>query len=73
MMSAETQDNKQCCNSVRTPCANGGLTEMLPIDREAPADEPCCGPPQGPASSSFEKPGYRLCGFVEGFMDTPAG
>ena len=72
-MSAETQDNKECCNSVRTPCVNEGLTEMLPIYREALADEPCCGPPQGPASSPFEKPGYRLCGFVEEFMDTPAG
>jgi hypothetical protein len=46
---------------------------MLPIYREALADEPCCGPPQGPVSSPFEKPGYRLCGFVEEFMDTPAG
>jgi hypothetical protein len=72
-MSAETQDNKECCNSVRTPCVNEGLTEMLPIYREALADEPCCGPPQGPVSSPFEKPGYRLCGFVEEFMDTPAG
>lgn len=73
MMSTETQNNKKCCNSARTPRVNDGLTEMLPIYREAPADEPCCGPPSGPASSSFEKPGYRLCGFVEGFMDTPAG
>jgi hypothetical protein len=46
---------------------------MLPIYRETSADEPCCGPPPGPASSPFEKPGYRLCNFVEGFTDTPVG
>ena len=46
---------------------------MLPIDREAQRDEACCGPPPGPASSPFERPGYRLCHFVEGFKDTPAG
>jgi hypothetical protein len=73
MMPMETQNNKECCNSVRTPCAKEALTEMRPVYREAPADEPCCGPPPGPASSPFEKPGYRLCGFVEGFMETPAG
>jgi len=38
-----------------------------------PDDAPCCGPPAGPPSSIHEKPGYRLCGFVEAFADTPAG
>jgi hypothetical protein len=36
-------------------------------------DAPCCGPPSGPPSSVYEKPGYRLCSFVEGFLDTPVG
>lgn len=36
-------------------------------------DEPCCGPPAGPPSSPFEKPGYNVCGFVERFVNTPAG
>ncbi len=72
-MSTETQHSSACCESVNTPCANGGLTEMLPVYREAPGGEACCGPPPGPVSSPFEKPGYHMCGFVEGFKTTPAG
>jgi hypothetical protein len=72
-MLSETQNSSGCCEPAKTPCANEGLTEMLPIYRETPQDEVCCGPPPGPASSSFEKPGYLLCGFVEGFKDTPVG
>ena len=73
MMPTETQNNNECCGPDGTACANEALTELLPIYREAPLDEPCCGPPPGPASSPFEKPGYRLCDFVEGFTSTPAG
>jgi CO dehydrogenase/acetyl-CoA synthase delta subunit len=41
---------------------------------EAAADDaPCCGPPAGPPSSVFEKPGFRLCDFVGGFIKTAAG
>ena len=72
-MSGKTQNNNECCAPERSHFENETLTEMLPIYRETLADEPCCGPPPGPASSPFEKPGYRLCGFVEGFTDTPAG
>ena len=36
-------------------------------------DEPCCGPPAGPPSSPHERPGYAICHFVSGFLDTPAG
>jgi len=72
-MSSKTQNGNDCCTPDGPPCANEALTEMLPLYRKAPVDEPCCGPPQGPASSPFEKPGYRLCGFVEGFTNTPAG
>lgn len=43
-------------------------------DAGAAADDaPCCGPPAGPPGSVHEKPGYRLCGFVEDFLDTPVG
>ena len=73
MMSEETQYNNGCCGPAKTPCANEGLTEMLPIYKEAPVDDVCCGPPPGPASSPFERPGYDLCSFVEGFIDTAAG
>ena len=73
MMSEKTQNNNGCCGPAKTPCTNEGLTEMLPVYREASKDEVCCGPPPGPASSPFERPGYDLCGFVEGFKDTAAG
>lgn len=36
-------------------------------------DEPCCGPPAGPPSGPHERPGYAICHFVGGFLDTPAG
>jgi hypothetical protein len=36
-------------------------------------EEPCCGPPTGPQSSSFEVPGYKICDFVTGFKETAAG
>ena len=72
-MSEKTQNNNGCCGPAKTARVNEGLTDMLPIYREAPDDEVCCGPPPGPASSPFERPGYRLCGFVEGFKETPMG
>jgi hypothetical protein len=56
----------------------GGL-EMLPIyrpptDKMPPVDtEPCCGPPAGPPSSPHERPGYELCAYVDGFVETPLG
>jgi hypothetical protein len=49
--------------------------EMLPLYKAPVAtdDAPCCGPPAGPASSVYERPGYALCDFVDGFLITPAG
>ena len=72
-MSTETNNDHGCCGTAQTSCVNEALTEMLPIYRETPEDEICCGPPAGPASSPFERPGYHLCGFVESFINTPAG
>jgi len=72
-MLTETQPNSGCCESAKTPGTNEGLTEILSVYKESSGDEVCCGPPPGPASSPFEKPGYRLCGFVEGFKSTPTG
>jgi CO dehydrogenase/acetyl-CoA synthase delta subunit len=43
------------------------------IQDPPPADEACCGAPPGPESSPFERPGYTLCGFVDGFIDTASG
>ncbi len=49
--------------------------EILPICKEGAAEinVPCCGPPAGPPSAVHERPGYVVCGFVEGVVHTPAG
>lgn len=47
--------------------------EMLPIYKEAPGEEACCGPPAGPPSSSRERPGYTVCHFVKDFIGTSVG
>lgn len=65
------------CNTANEPscCESPSLT-MLPLQSDLPADapdEPCCGPPAGPPSSPHERPGYRLCSFVETFINTPVG
>lgn len=57
-----------CCSPKQQPLQP--LPIMAPL---ATADEPCCGPPAGPPSSPFEKPGYRLCRYVDGFIETAAG
>jgi hypothetical protein len=68
-----------CGDTRQTGSFDSNPMEMLPMfmdgnDAGAAADDaPCCGPPAGPPSSVYEKPGYRLCGFVGGFLDTPAG
>jgi len=36
-------------------------------------DEVCCGPKPAPPSSPFDKPGYKVCAFVEGFNNTTVG
>ena len=43
------------------------------ISQPDPSEEVCCGPPAGPPSSPFEKPGYKIYGFVDSFVRTQAG
>jgi hypothetical protein len=50
----------------------GGL-EMLPVYRPPADTEPCCGPPPAPPSNPHERPGYSLCPYVEGFVETKIG
>jgi hypothetical protein len=49
------------------------VSEILPAVPQAISSETCCGPKPPPASSSHERPGYRLLPFVAGFIDTPVG
>jgi CO dehydrogenase/acetyl-CoA synthase delta subunit len=67
------QKNDAGCGSEKTACGADGPTEFLPIYNEVSSDEVCCGPPPGPASSEYERPGYALCSFVETFRETAAG
>ncbi len=62
------------CGGPDDLCCSSGTSPHLQTIAEAPTQEiPCCGPSPGPRSSLFERPGYRLCSFVEIFIDTPAG
>lgn len=54
-------------------CCCGLSSDPFPIYQKPPKEEPCCGPPPGPASSPHERPGYILWHFVEEFIRTPAG
>jgi hypothetical protein len=45
----------------------------LPMFKPEPEGQPCCGAKPGPPSSPDERPGYRLCSFVERFVETPVG
>ena len=75
-MEIKQSQNCNCETTHESPCCDSPSLKMFPIHREPPTAEsnvPCCGPPPGPPSSSFERPGFTLCPFVESFIDTPAG
>ena len=67
------EKNNNCCSREDAACGVQPLKTIFPIQNEVDSGEPCCGPPAGPASSPLERPGYTLCSFVEGFIQTPAG
>jgi len=58
-------------------CGCGGPAMVglppLPMFQPGPDKAPCCGAPAGPPASVDERPGYRLCSFVERFVETPVG
>ena len=60
-------------NQKSQTCSGGSFQSCFPIQKDAKNSEVCCGPPAGPPSSRHEKPGYTLCSYVEGFVETPAG
>ena len=53
--------------------ARGIEPYLTPLFEGAGEQEVCCGPPPAPPSSVFERPGYRLLSFVDGFASTPVG
>jgi CO dehydrogenase/acetyl-CoA synthase delta subunit len=61
------------CVADRGLSARGIEPHLKPLFEGAEEQEACCGPPPAPPSSVFERPGYELLCFVEGFASTPAG
>jgi hypothetical protein len=71
MVDLDRQNNECCCAD-----SGNGLSSIqtgLQSLEETIQSEVCCGSPPGPQSSSLEKPGYQLLGFVDNFKDTPCG
>jgi len=71
MVDLDRQNNECCCAD-----SGNGLSSTqtgLQSLEETIQSEVCCGSPPGPQSSSLEKPGYQLLGFVDNFKDTPCG
>ncbi len=70
------ESSNQNCNCPADPkgrsCGSPPL-EMFPMYKPEVEEIACCGTPAGPPSSPYERPGYALCSFVEGFMETQAG
>lgn len=75
VIAMKTNSNEKCGCGVRADASGceGPPGVLLPLDGQSAPDVPCCGPSAGPPASPHERPGFRLCPHVEGFIDTPAG
>jgi hypothetical protein len=71
-MNEQFPQNTKCCEK-QNGQPMGIHIAPGPITEAPQQDEECCGAPAGPQSSQFEKPGFALLGFVEEFVQTPAG
>jgi hypothetical protein len=58
--------NDSACSCPTSP----GPEAMFPAEKE---EASCCGPSPGPRAGRFERPGYRISHFVEGFVETTVG
>ncbi len=67
------EHTEPCCETQTSVCQCGDTQKLNPLFVPTTDDEPCCGPPAGPASSAYEKAGYVVWHFVENFIETPAG
>jgi len=68
-------DSNGCCTDNKKSCDCGSQSKPLtiPMSGSVEDDTPCCGPRPGPPSSPYERPGYRMLHFVEGFKETALG
>ena len=60
-----------CCGSQPLEQASLSPFEAAPVQTQTEA--PCCGAPAAAPAGIHEKPGYVLCGFVKGFIDSTSG
>jgi hypothetical protein len=71
------RQNDRDCGGAKPFGSSRGREANLRVLPMAPVggadDEPCCGPPPGPPSSPYERAGFTMCRYVEGFLDTAAG
>jgi hypothetical protein len=73
LMLEKIENKNTCCSPSKTPLGFE-QNKILPIcTPQKDDDEVCCGPKIAPPSLPFEKPGYRICDFVEGFTPTANG
>jgi len=63
-----TKNSTNCCDNTGGDCTTG--VQIFPQAGATEDTEPCCGPPAGPPSSPYERPGYQLCKFVTGFVES---
>lgn len=68
-----TRQKDGCCSCEGGCGIAADFSDPHPLPLSQAAGEVCCGLPPGPQSSRFEKPGYRLMDFVDGFIETPVG
>ena len=64
-----------CAGDSRIVSSGVQIQAQLPTENieNGSREAVCCGSPPGPRSSPYEKPGYQLLHFVDGFIDTPVG
>ena len=72
-MEGNQSEKIRACVTDRALSARGLEPHLKPLFEGAEEQKACCGPPPAPQSSVYERPGYRLSSFVEGFADTAAG
>ena len=72
-MADNTQNSKTCCSTEPRPDKTIRPNALPLFPPQKATEEVCCGLPAGPPSSPFERPGYRICAFVDRFKATSLG
>ena len=74
LVTEKNQSTLACCSPRENPTGLELKDRILPMYIPPKDDDAvCCGPKQGPRSSLFEKPGYRIQSYVEDFITAPVG